>query len=247
MAVFAVSDLHISGPADPLYCSLLTLIGERAKSGDTLVLVGDVFDLFVGKKAVFLERFGQFLTTVREAAARGVHVHYVEGNHDFQLGDVFGRGVLVHEREVELEVEGKKFFFAHGDLADRSDYGYRALRLFLRSRVMKSFVLAAPGGWIDGIGRRSSLYSRDTGPRLAAHLTPDDRERMRKIYRSFAAEKMAQGFDFVVLGHCHDLDEMSFTVAGRPGHYINIGFPPVHGSYVEWTPGADKIFRSAMP
>jgi hypothetical protein len=72
-------------------------------------------------------------------------------------------------------------------------------------------------------------------------------ERLRKIYRSYAAERLAEGYDYVVMGHCHDLDEMSFQIGGRAGQYVNVGFPRVHGSYLSWSPGDEKIMRERMP
>ena len=53
MSVLIVSDLHIRGPSDPLYSSLLSLLRDRAATGDTVVLAGDLFDLFVGNKKYF--------------------------------------------------------------------------------------------------------------------------------------------------------------------------------------------------
>ena len=72
MPLYVVSDLHIRGSEDPLYRSLLGLLRDRARPGDTLVLAGDVFDLFVGNKQVFRERYRQFLAEVETASKRGV-------------------------------------------------------------------------------------------------------------------------------------------------------------------------------
>jgi hypothetical protein len=58
---------------------------------------------------------------------------------------------------------------------------------------------------------------------------------------------VAEGYDYVVMGHCHDLDEMSFKVGERVGQYVNVGYPPVHGSYLSWSPGDEKIMRERMP
>ena len=58
---------------------------------------------------------------------------------------------------------------------------------------------------------------------------------------------MKSGFDFVVMGHCHDRDEMTFRLGARSGHYMNIGYPRVHGCYVEWRPGDEQLRRVAMP
>ncbi|HUP55955.1 MAG TPA: UDP-2,3-diacylglucosamine diphosphatase [Bdellovibrionota bacterium] len=249
MSLFAVSDLHVWGPDDPLYHSLLALLNERAAPGDTVVLAGDLFDLFVGNKRIFRERYQGFFEALGAAGRRGVHTHYIEGNHDFLIRRAFRgiAGLQIHAHEVSLELGGRRFYFAHGDMADRGDYGYRALRLLLRSPILKAFVAVAPGELVDRIGRGSSKRSSRYRPRLPTDLPAGRMERLRRVYRSYAAEKLAQGYDFVVLGHCHDLDEMSFQIGGRPGQYVNIGFPRAHGSLLSWQPGEDRIHREALP
>jgi UDP-2,3-diacylglucosamine hydrolase len=249
MALLVISDLHIIGPHDPLYASLLRLLRERARPGDTVVLAGDVFDLFVGNKDVFLDRYRDFVSALREAGTRGVCVHYIEGNHDFLLRGAFRdcSGLQVHPSEVSIELGGKRILVSHGDLFDREDYGYRALRSFFRSPVMKGIVNVVPGRWLDWYGNAHSRQSRASKPILASGLPTEQIERLRKIYRSAAAERLAQGYDFVVAGHCHDLDEMEFTIAGRFGQYVNVGYPRAHGSFLSWTPGEPKIQREKLP
>jgi UDP-2,3-diacylglucosamine hydrolase len=249
MSLYAVSDLHIWGPDDPLYRSLLALLNERAVAGDVVVLAGDLFDLFIGNKPIFRDRYGEFFSALESAGRRGVQMHYIEGNHDFLIRRAFSgiENLKIHPHEVSIELGGRRFFFAHGDTADRRDYRYRMLRLFLRSPILRTFVALAPGELVDRIGRGSSGRSRKYRPRLPSELPAGKMESLRKVYRSYAAEKLAQGYDYVVLGHCHDLDEMSFHIGGRPGQYVNIGFPRAHGSFVSWQPGDERIQREAMP
>ncbi len=249
MSVYIVSDLHIWGPEDPLYLSLLDLICGRAQSGDTLVLAGDVFDLFVGNKAVFVDRYHKFFNALRQAGQRGVQVHYIEGNHDFLLKRTLGRmaGVALHSEEVSFEIQGKRFLVAHGDLADQRDYSYRFLRAFFRSLPVRFLFWLAPGPWLESFGKWSGKKSRKKNNLLVSQLPLERRENLRKIYRSYAAERLAQGYDFMVMGHCHDLDEMSFKIGGRLGQYVNVGFPRVHGSYLSWQPGEDQIHRETLP
>jgi UDP-2,3-diacylglucosamine hydrolase len=246
MGLLVVSDTHIEDARDSLYFSVIRLIRERAEPGDTIVLSGDIFDLFIGSKKVFKERYSLFLETLRAAAARGCHIHYIEGNHDFLMRRVFKgmSGINYHERGFDLEVSGKKFYFAHGDTIDREDYGYLFLRAVLRNPVTKLIEPIVPGQWIDHIGRGSSQLSR----KHSAHHRPvSDFERVRRLFRSFAAEQCRKGFDFVVLGHCHDLDEMIFSIGERQAQYINVGYPRVHGSFLSWSPGDQKIQREALP
>jgi len=249
MGILAVSDLHIHGADDPVYRSLLALIQDKAKPGDILVLVGDLFDLFVGNKKIYLERYAEFFKAIREACGHGVKVHYLEGNHDFLIHKAFAgiQGLEIHSSELRVDLGGKRFYFAHGDLADRKDYGYLALRSFFRSPIMKALVLMTPGEWLDRIGTASSRKSRATKPLLPQELPQGKMESLRKTYRSYAAERLAQGYDYVVMGHCHDLDEMFFKIGGRSGQYVNVGFPRVHGSYLSWNPGEEKIQREKLP
>jgi UDP-2,3-diacylglucosamine hydrolase len=249
MALYAVSDTHITGPGDPLFRSVLTILRDRARAGDTVVLAGDLFDLVVGRKRVFMERYREFFSELEAAGRRGVRVHYIEGNHDFHLRGVFTKvpGFVLHGREFELVLGGKKFFFAHGDLVDRNDYGYRALRLFFRSPIMKAAFALMPGSVLEWIGYHSARASKGAKYRLPAQLPTGRMEYLRTTYRSFAAERMARGADFVVMGHCHDLDEKSFVIGTRQGQYVNVGFPRVHGSFLSWSPGDERIQREKLP
>src|SRR5688572_14037481 len=126
MNLYVVSDLHIWGSEDPLYFSLLSLLRDRAVAGDTVVLAGDLFDLFVGNKPVFTQRYSDFVKEMAKAAGRGVVIHYIEGNHDFLMRQVFEgvSGVMIHPCEVSVELQGKHFYFAHGDTVNPRDYSY---------------------------------------------------------------------------------------------------------------------------
>src|SRR4051812_24373663 len=109
MNLFAVSDLHISGPDDPLYSSLMSLLLDRASAGDVVVLAGDLFDLFVGNKEIFVERYASFLHALARAGKRGVEIHYIEGNHDFLMQGIFKNigGVHLHSDEYCTELSGR--------------------------------------------------------------------------------------------------------------------------------------------
>lgn len=243
--LLVISDLHIRGSNDPLYFSMIRLLGERAEAGDVLVFAGDVFDFFVGNKRVLTDRYVDFIQAMQAAGRRGVVLHYIEGNHDFHLQSAFAGipGLSIHAEETSFEIAGKKFLVAHGDLADSKDHGYRLLRGFFRSPLIKAFVRVAPGAWVDKIGKMSSETSQKKNPRLPGAAVG----RLRNMYRSYAAERLTEGFDYMVMGHCHDLDEMRFTIGGRPAQYINVGYPRVHGSFLSWSPGDELIQREALP
>lgn len=231
--VFA-SDLHILGDDDPLYQKVLTVIDQQVDSGDVLVLGGDIFDLFVGDRPVFIQRYRLFFQALSRACARGATVHYIEGNHDFHLKRAFQEisCLQLHDDEVTLKMGGKKFYIAHGDQVDRKDYGYRLLRWFFRSRLMKWFSHSAPSAWMEKIGQKSGEVSKSINT-VSVH------PRLRPVFHQFAQEKISQGYDYVILGHSHDCDEAFFG----GGQYINNGFPRTDGAILIWNEGDTKISR----
>ncbi|OFZ55209.1 MAG: hypothetical protein A2428_17170 [Bdellovibrionales bacterium RIFOXYC1_FULL_54_43] len=246
MNLIILSDLHLLGPEDPFYPAVLTLIRE-ANRGDRLVFAGDVFELFVGAKKLFLERHAEFLSASRDAAARGVSIDYIEGNHDFLLEKVFGEisGFRVHDGGLEFEIDGKCFYVAHGDQVDRSDFRYLVLRRFFRSVIMRAFVRLAPDALIDWLGTRMSKKSRKNGAASRDRQTRRA-DRLRPIFREFATRQVARGADFVVLGHSHDADELAITAGDRHGFYMNTGDPRSNGSYVSWMTGSGELIRMKL-
>ena len=237
MRIYILSDLHIYSAEDPVYRALLSFIEEMPKQGDVLVLAGDIFDLFIGGKEIFSKQYHLFFEQLKKTTDRGVEVHYIEGNHDFLLKSATNslNQVQIHEESVELNRAGKRFLIVHGDLAHPNDYGYRLLRWFFRSFIFKIILLLMPNSWVDRLGKYLSQKSGQYNSRLMSDLPLDQQSTLRRIYRNFAAEKIKEGFDFVVMGHCHDLDEKLFQVEDRVGQYINVGYPRVHKTYLEWS------------
>lgn len=237
MKLVVISDIHIFGADDPLYGSLLALMRDALLPGDRFVLAGDIFDFLVGDQPSLNRRYSAFFESLSEMGRRGVETTYIEGNHDFHLRGVFAglSNVRVVSAETEIAVEGKRVYVAHGDLVDREDRGYLALRVFFRSPFIRFIAFALPERAVEWIGKRSAESSRARNPRLPESRGTDRLSRLRATFRGFAEGKFREGFDAVVLGHCHDLDGKDFSAGGRTGSYLNVGFPRVHGTYVEFT------------
>jgi UDP-2,3-diacylglucosamine hydrolase len=231
-----ISDIHITGPHDPLYRSLIEMVRAEIGPGDALVLAGDIFDFFVGKQPTLLRRYRELFDLIREKARAGARIDYIEGNHDFHLRRAFeelfeGLPVTVHPEEVVIATpSGRRLYVAHGDLVDREDRGYLALRALFRSPLAWLASVALPESVVDAIGAKSAETfgaARSGDSRGAERIAA-----LREKFRAFARAKFDEGFDSVVLGHCHDLDGCELESGQRRGRYLNIGFPRAHRSYV---------------
>src|SRR6185369_3129686 len=107
MSVALIADAHLSGPggpAGPLVEQLRALPGQGCRR---LVLMGDLFQAWVGFRSFETEDVRAVVAALRDLRAQGVEVEYVEGNRDFFLAgspyaDAFDRVAL----EASFEVGG---------------------------------------------------------------------------------------------------------------------------------------------
>lgn len=224
MRAFFLSDLHLRSGDDDASRRFARFLREVPAAGDTLILGGDIFDLFVGNKPVFRRKFAEVLASLCALAGRGVRVYYLEGNHDFHVRGVFGEepGVKVRADEFSLEWQGRRLLISHGDLIDPEDRAYRLLRAVTRHPLFRAFVCLFPGAWIDAIGNASSKKSREYNHTDAGGEA--GRARLRRLYLDFARAKVAEGFDHVLVGHSHLRDQITIEAAEKTGEYVNLGF-----------------------
>ena len=246
--LWVASDLHLQSGDSDIARAFVHFIEMDISRGDVLVLAGDVFDAFAGTKKIYLERHGSVLEAIRAACLRGIQVHVLEGNHDILLADWVATlpGAALHAGGVRLDWGRRRIWIEHGDQVNASDYGYRALRVLFRSPLMKAWVHLSSDRAFDAFAQFASRSSRGAHPWLPEQLPAPELAALRRIYREAASAKLLRDADCVIYGHCHDLDEVRFSVGERGVQYINMGFPPVHGSLLRGRAGGEFLERHPL-
>ncbi len=182
------------------------------KDGDQLFIVGDLFDFWFEYRSVVPKGYFRLFTKLADLSAKGIKVTLLAGNHDFWLKGYFEEelAMQVSLLPVERAIRGKRFLIHHGDGLLKNDTGYRILKTILRNR-MSIFLFSLIHPDIAGaVARWSSRKSRQhTGKR--SFETKDMVE--------FAEKKIAEGFDFIVMGHNH----IPLVQRIRNGVYVNLG------------------------
>ena len=223
-AVF-FSDAHLRNGDDHGGCILRSFLRNVPQSGDSLFVVGDLFDFWFSRSRVVFPGFLPVIDELKGLIARGVRIHLFEGNHDFYLADYFTRelGIEVFPDEAVLDLEGKKIFVAHGDRVDESDRAYRFLRALLRSRTFYGLqgILPLPLLW-----RLATLSSETSKEYLAK-----PQEGLASKMEAFAQAEFQKGIDAVILGHCHLPVIRKHNVGDREHDFILLGDWLAHRSY----------------
>lgn len=195
---------------------VLEKISDEARSGNAagLFIVGDLFDSWFEYRQVIPKRHVRtiaMLAKIREY----IPVEYLMGNHDFGHKDYFEKelNIPVHSGDIEKVLNGKRLYIAHGDGKALNDTGYIILRSILRNKFLLwcySWLHPDIGIWI---AERMSGGSR---------AYTDNRDALQKQdgLRIYAEKKIAEGFDYVIMGHRHKAEMID--IEGK-GTYINLG------------------------
>lgn len=202
--LYFLSDAHLSMKVDKReetkrrkLMDFLDFI-ESDEDAGALYLLGDIFDFWFQWRHVIPQYWFPILHRLRQLVDAGVRVHFITGNHDFYPGSYLEKeiGIRCFDESHQFEIDGRRFFVAHGDGLAKTDRGYRLMKRIIRNKVsiflFKTFIHPDLG---MAIARWTSDSSRK--------MVKIEKHSWSEEYHQFARKKFEEGFDYVVLGHIH--------------------------------------------
>lgn len=227
---YFISDIHLGlsslEVAKETEKKLVRFLNYSKDSSDELFIIGDLFDYWFEYKRVVQKGFIRTLAALSEYSDVGKKIHYIIGNHDFLHRDFFEKeiGAVLYHNPIEVNLNGSKFFMAHGDGMVKNDFGYNVLKKILRNRYLQKIY---------------SLVHPDLGIKIASATSKTSRDyTTNKNYGTLdgltetAKSKIDLGYDYVIFGHSH---HRSLEKYNR-GTYVNLGSwldQPCYGKFTE--------------
>ncbi len=214
--VYFISDLHFGAEnkeREAIKESLAVDFLNSLNDAEKLIILGDLFDYWFEYKRVIQKGYYRFFCALKNLAEKGAKIEYVIGNHDFLHRDFFETefGATLHEDAFVTEIYDKKFYIAHGDGLLPNDTGYKILKKIVRNKfIQKLYSLLHPDLGI-AIASNTSARSRK--------YTSEKDYGEKNALLDFAKKKIDEGFDYVLLGHSHSLENVEY----KNGKYINLG------------------------
>ncbi|MGQ9819745.1 MAG: UDP-2,3-diacylglucosamine diphosphatase [Candidatus Kapaibacteriales bacterium] len=215
--VYFISDIHFGffdrateQKRQQLFFDFLKVIQRNCVK---LYIVGDLFDYWFDYNEVIPRDFFRIVSKLYDFKANGSEIVYLMGNHDFGHYDFFKQDLEIEviEKDIEIEIMGKKFFISHGDGKIPRDYGYFFLKKILRNSLSRKLY---------------RLIHPDLGISLAKNSSKQSRKYNTNKFRSkpdilfdYARSLIENGFDFVIFGHTHQPGIFIFD----KGTYVNLG------------------------
>lgn len=138
--IYFASDFHLGIPthAESLEREkrIVRWLYSIEDNAQQIFLVGDLFDFWFEYKHVVPKGYVRLLGKLANLKDKGVDIQVFTGNHDLWMFDYFEKelSIPVHRNPVTLELNGKKFFIAHGDGLGPGDNGYKVMKRIFKGR-----------------------------------------------------------------------------------------------------------------
>jgi UDP-2,3-diacylglucosamine hydrolase len=254
MKAIFLSDTHLKGPGDAAYGKLMHFLDRLQGRGGTdggdrtadlftvdhLVIAGDFFDFWFGRDDAIYPGFQPVVEKLVVLKKSGIRISICEGNHDFFLMDYFSRklGMDVYPDGADFHLDDLRIFVSHGDTVDRANRKYLALRSFLRSPFARGLQLRLPLALLWLVARFSSEISKG--------ISGESQDSLAEVMYRFALGKFQEGYDAVILGHCHKPILREVQSGGRQKTFVALGDWVDHNSYLFYNDGCFimKSFQS---
>ncbi len=142
-AVDLLSDLHLQAP-DATFDALRHHL--RDTDADAVILLGDVFEAWVGDDAVAAGGFAAEAASLLHEASRRLALFFMHGNRDFLVGQPFAAaaGMQLLADPTVLAWGGRRWLLSHGDALCLGDADYLRLREQVRRPDWVHAFLARP-------------------------------------------------------------------------------------------------------
>ena len=226
---FFISDLHLDPSRPDIIALAATFLRERAIDGDALYILGDLFEYWIGddQPTVGLEPVLAALDGLSQA---GVPIHFIAGNRDFLIGDVFCRehGIHLLRDGAVIDLHGQPTLLMHGDALCTDDERYQQLRTMLRDPAWQQRFLSLP--LEERIRQAQALRERsETETQQKDTMIMDvNNDAVRAAMRRAGVRRL-------IHGHTHRPAIHEFTLDGEDAERIVLGDWYARGSTLTCT------------
>ncbi|MDL2223258.1 UDP-2,3-diacylglucosamine diphosphatase [Bacteroidales bacterium OttesenSCG-928-M11] len=217
--IYFASDLHLGSDVyeNPIETEkrFVRWLDSIKNEASALYLLGDIFDFWFEYKKVVPRGFSRFFGKIAELSDSGIEIHFFTGNHDIWMYDYFPKelGVIVHREPVIVDLNGKKFYLAHGDGLGDESRSFKIIRTVFRNRLCQFLFASLPTNWGVGFAHRWSRHNRKKHSIEASPYFGEDKEHLVLYAKQYL--QTDPSIDFFVFGHRHIMLDLQLNPKSR--------------------------------
>ncbi|PUE42320.1 UDP-2,3-diacylglucosamine diphosphatase [Limnohabitans sp. Bal53] len=190
-----ISDLHLQASETATFEAWRDYMASTA--ADAVLILGDLFEVWVGDDAVESDLFLQTCAQVLRQTAQRLHVAFMPGNRDFLVGPAFLSNCGVHALSDPsvLHWGEQRILLTHGDALCLDDRAYQVFRQQVRHNDWQTEFLAKPLHERLGLARAMRAQSESQKHKGMVYADADVLMALNWLH--------AAGADRLVHGHTH--------------------------------------------
>jgi len=205
---FVVCDAHYSH-FRPQFLDFLKAIDSKKLKPTQIIFLGDIFDMLFYQIPHSLNINKEAIKLINKISQK-IEIIYLEGNHDFNLKNIFAHAKVfpITKQPLVCNYKGKKVIFAHGDF--NGELKYKIYTYIIRSSFVLCFLRA-----IDFISGHFVLK------KLNNYLSKKDDCKSFGGFEKFVTKRLKNKYecDYFTEGHFHQ--NKTFDMGDFI--YINLG------------------------
>lgn len=222
--IYFASDFHLGSPnheaSQARERRILRWLDSIKADAQAIFLVGDIFDFWFEYRRVVPKGAVRLLGKLAELKDNNIDIHFFTGNHDIWMFDYFPKelGITVHRGSLQIELEGKHFFIAHGDGLGPNDRGYKLLKKIFSNKFCQWLF-----GWIHPdigiwLADKASSASRTAQKEPERFLGADEEWLLQ--YSNYKLKQLPH-IDYFIFGHRHL--PLDILLDNQKSRYLNLG------------------------
>ena len=201
-----ISDLHLTPSMPRTATRFFEFLEKEARAYEALIILGDLFEFWVGDDAKARSPFHQQVALAIKAVSQaGTKVYFMPGNRDFLLGQQYAQKsqmTILKDPEV-MVIADQPWLLTHGDALCTADSNYQMFRRVVRCPLVQKLFLLLPTFFRIQIA--SSLRSKSTAKyQRTQKFTPEVNQVKGDVTLSATASLVASlDCQKMIHGHTH--------------------------------------------
>ncbi len=221
--IYFLSDFHLGAPDHKSSLSreryIVRFLENIKPDAKQIFILGDMFDFWYEYKTVVPKGYVRLLGKLAELTDAGIKIHFFVGNHDMWMQGYFEKelNIDVYYNPKSFDLEGRKFYIAHGDGLGPGDSGYKMMKKVFRNKFCRWLFGALHPGLGMGLANYFSSKSRALTGVTDEKFLGEDKEWLIIHSREILKK---EHFDFFVYGHRHLPMMLDLNSSSK---YLNLG------------------------
>jgi len=164
-----------------------------------LFIMGDFFDYYFEYANQQKSEFDEIFSKIEKMKDNGFEIYFIAGNHDYWIGNYFKKYTnKTFLDDTTITHNNASIYVTHGDGILSWDTSYRLLKKVIRSNIFIKTYSLLPRSIALKIANKISYERKDSHK-----IDQDKLKRIHDELEGFAKEKIAEGHNYVIMGHYH--------------------------------------------